>query len=83
MQPKRLVWLVFPTVLIVISIWVIITGATTSRLQLGIIMVLCLLGCLRQGFILWTKGQTAYALLAFAAMILGLTAGALLYFDHS
>ena len=83
MQPKRLIWLIFPTVLIVISLWVVITRASVSRLQLGIMMVLCVLGCLRQGFLLWTKGQTGYALLAFAAMIVGMAAVAVLFFNHS
>jgi len=77
---QRLVWLIFPVVLTVMSLWVLVTGAGTSRLQLGIIMALCIVGCVRQGFLLWTKGQTAYGSIAFAAAVIGIAAGAILFF---
>jgi hypothetical protein len=82
LQAQRLVWLIFPGALIVMSLWVVVTGASASRLQLGIIIVLCTLGCVRQGFLLWTKGQTAYGFLAFVAAIISIATGAMLLFFH-
>jgi heme/copper-type cytochrome/quinol oxidase subunit 4 len=79
-RTQSLVWLIFPVALTLTSLWVVVTGARTSRLQLGIIIALCILGCVRQGFVLWTKGQTAYGSVAFAAAVIGIAAGAILVF---
>ena len=59
-----------------------IIGGGTSRLQLGIIYVLCILVSVRQGFLMWTKGHTVYAVVVFAAMIIGMAAGTMLFFRH-
>jgi heme/copper-type cytochrome/quinol oxidase subunit 4 len=79
LHPQRLVWLIFPVVLTVMSVWVVVTGVGTSRMQLGIILALCILGCVRQGLILWTKGQTAYGSVAFAAAIIGIAVGGVIF----
>jgi heme/copper-type cytochrome/quinol oxidase subunit 4 len=76
----RLVWLIFPVVLTVMSLWLLVTAVATSRVQLSIIMALCILACLRQGLVLWAKGQTAYGSVAFASAVIGIAAGAILLF---
>lgn len=67
MNSTRLVWLIFPVALVMLSLTVFITGANTSKLLLGIIMLLCVLACVRQGFLFRTKGQTLYEFVAFTA----------------
>ena len=79
-QAQRFVWLILPAALIAMSVWAIVTGVHTGRLPLGIILALCIVACVRQGFLLWTNGQTAYASIAFAGAVIGLAAGAISFF---
>ena len=61
MNAQRPVWLILPVVLTAMSFWLIAVRTSASRQSLGIVIVLCILGCVRQAFHFWTKGQKAYA----------------------
>jgi len=73
MSAQRL-WLILPVVLTAMSLWLIAVGTPGSRLPLGIIVVLCIVGCVRQGFVFWGKRQKAYAFITFAGAVIALVA---------
>jgi len=74
MSAQRAVWLILPVVLTAMSLWLIAVGTPASRLPLGTIVVLCIVGCVRQAFLFWGKGQKAYAYVTFAGAIISLVA---------
>jgi hypothetical protein len=82
LQAQRFIWLILPVALIAMSVWAIVTGVGTYRFPLGIILGLCIVACVRQGFLLWTNGQTAYASVAFAGAVIGLAAPGAISFFH-
>jgi len=74
MRAQRLVWLILPVVLTAMSVWLIAVRTPASRLPLGIIVVLCIVGAVRQAFLFWGKEQKAYAFVTFAGVIIALVA---------
>ena len=74
MSAQRLVWLILPVVLTAMSLWLIAVRTPASRLSLGIIVVLCIVGAVRQIFLFWGKEQKAYAFVTFAGVIIALVA---------
>jgi heme/copper-type cytochrome/quinol oxidase subunit 4 len=74
MSAQRVVWLILPVVLTAMSLWLIAFRTPASRVPLGIIVVLCIVGCVRQAFLFRGKGQKAYAFVTFAGAIIALVA---------
>ena len=83
MNARPVVWLIFPVVLTAMSVWLIVVRATAPRLGLRIFITLCILGCVRQAFLLWTKGQKGYASFAFAAAVISMLAGLVSFFHFN
>jgi len=73
-KARRLIWLLLPVVLTAMGLWLIAVGTPGSRLPLGIIVVLCIVGAVRQAFLLWGKEQKAYAFVTFAGVVIALVA---------
>ncbi len=73
-KARRLIWLILPVVLTAMGLWLIAVGTPGSRLPLGIIVVLCIVGAVRQAFLLWGKEQKAYAFVTFAGVVIALVA---------
>ena len=71
---RRLVWLILPVVLTAMGLWLIAVRTPGSRLPLGIIVVLCIVGAVRQAFLLWGKEQKAYVFVTFAGVVIALVA---------
>ena len=69
----RVVWLAFPIVLIAASLW-LMAGSGSTRIPLVIVVALSILGCVRQVQLLWRKGQTTYASVTLAAILVGIAA---------
>jgi len=74
----RMVWLVLPIVLIAASVWLAV-GSGGGRVPLVIVFALSILGCVSQFSLMWRRGQTTYASITLAAMLVGLAAGVLVY----
>jgi uncharacterized membrane protein (DUF373 family) len=56
------------------GVWLIAVRTPGSRLPLGIIVVLCIVGAVRQAFLLFGKKQKAYAFVTFAGVVIALVA---------
>lgn len=80
MSMQRILWLIFPVVLIAMGLWLIAVRTSPSKIPVGIILMLCILGCVRQVFLFWTKGQKVHASIAFAAAVIGILAGLISFF---
>jgi len=65
---RRLVWLIFPCVLIAMSGW-LLAGPGGARLPIAIVLALSILACVRQVMLFWRKGQTTYAAITVAAIL--------------
>ena len=70
----RLVWLLLPLALVVMSVWLIRAGTTAPKGLVVIVMALCLVGCVRQAFIFLTNKRVAYAAVLFAAAVVAIVA---------
>jgi hypothetical protein len=70
---RRLVWLIFPCVLIAMSAWLLV-GSAGARLPIAIVLALSILACLRQVSLFWKKGQTTYVSITVAAILIALAA---------
>ena len=70
----RMLWLAFPVALTAASVWLLV-GPGGARLPLVIVLALSILGCVRQAALLWRKGQTTYASIALAAILISIAAG--------
>jgi hypothetical protein len=66
---QRLVWLIFPCALIAMSGW-LLAGRGGARLPIAIVLALSVLACLRQVSLFWRKGQTTYASITVAAILI-------------
>lgn len=77
-MPSRFLWLAFPFALMVVSVWIVLRGAGASMAPLAILVALCIVGSMRQGWVLRSQGKTTQATVAFAAAIIGLAAAAIL-----
>lgn len=73
----RMLWLVFPIVLIAASVWLAV-GSGTGRIPLVIVLALSILGCVRQLSLFWRKGQTTYASITLAAILVAIVATVIL-----
>jgi hypothetical protein len=69
---QRLIWLIFPLLLIVMSVWLVI-GPGAARLPVAIVLALSILGCVRQASRFWREGQTTYASITLAAILITIT----------
>lgn len=74
----RAVWLGLPIVLIAASVW-LLAGPGSTRVLLAIVVALSILGCVRQVLLLWRKGQTTYASITLAAILVGIAAALVVF----
>lgn len=74
----RVLWLAFPIVLIAASLW-LMAGSGSTRIPLVIVVALSILGCVRQVQLLWRKGQTTYASVTLAAILVGIAAALIVF----
>jgi len=74
----RVLWLAFPIALIAASVW-LLAGSGSTRVPLAIIVVLSIVGCVRQASLLWRKGQTTHASITLAAILVGIAAALIVF----
>jgi len=67
-------WLILPMVLTAMSVWLIAAGTPGARLPLGLIVVLCVVGAVRQAYMFWGNERKASAFVTFAGIVIALIA---------
>jgi len=65
----NLMWLIFPVLMIGASVWLLV-GAGAGRVPIALVAVLSIVACVRQVSLAWRKGQTTYASLVVAAILI-------------
>jgi hypothetical protein len=66
---QRLMWLIFPFLMIAASVWLVVRPSA-ARAPIAIVSVLSIVACVRQVSLFWRKGQTTYASIVLAAILI-------------